>query len=138
MRATNPAYVAETSSAPWRRHGRFVKDCIDTMAGMHAVKSGMGAFVGAFDRSEDADLAAEAPALLAALRAILPYALSRCEDIEDQCDDDRVEADLASDHGVALAPDLAAKHARNREALEKARAAYAQAEAAIARAEGRE
>lgn len=76
-----------------------------------------GEVVGTACDTSTRDLFIAAPITLAALKAILPYALSRCEDMEE----------IVEQEGGTW----------NQEQLEKARAAYAQAESAIAKAEGR-
>lgn len=53
----------------WKRQGQFVSDCTETLAGMYAVRSGAGVFVGAFDKREDARMGAAAPDMLEALEA---------------------------------------------------------------------
>lgn len=65
------------SVGPWKRQGRFVKDCRETLAGMRAVRSATGVVIGAFDRPEDAELAASAPDMLAVLKdAVGEYAIA--------------------------------------------------------------
>lgn len=55
---------------PWEARGKFVSDCADTLGGMYAIRRAGGQVIGAFDKAEDRAIAAEAPAMLAALREI--------------------------------------------------------------------